>query len=501
MKHIMILFALLIWDTALFALLLTKALLSALDPPSLPPVTHPFLPSLQIENRNMNSHSFLLRKTFYLPNRYMNGTICINAHDAFTLYLNGNKVAVSPSLNVIREYNPSASPIPEQASWHLAFQLNFSRGGEYIYIYDISTLLEKGKNVFAIQLKSFDPPATLGIECILRPENGEPIKLYADKSWKTNILPLKHWEQQWYMTDYDDSGWQEATTRPYQAVNGPPISYIADTVFKQPFTSPFITAPESCTGEFLFFREIDLPPDTLDLWIRITSASTLYLFLNGIHFEQMVPDSRVINIYDLVQYIRPGKKNEIAIRVVPLNHNSPASFAMDGAVITRHNPPFFFNTQNQWKVIPPVLKKWNTPQPDAQNAVISQPFPFYNNSLYTKEYKGVIKNRGISLREFYFFMTVFLVILTVHIGGVTIIKKRVGHLPLKSALHLVFSHIPAGFILIMMFVVESKLYLRSTWIVLKSPIVWQIATAAVIMGTAILYWRTIAVVSGRDGIK
>lgn len=485
-------FCILIFFSIIFGLLMAEALSRALSIRVLPPATHPFVPRLHITATDSNTSSLLLRKRFNLATAHMNGTIYINAHDSFTLYINGNKIQASPSFHVIREYNQSVSSKPKDENWHMAFQLDVSRGKDYVYIYDISSLLIKGKNVIAVKLKSPDTLSTLALEAIFMSEHGEKIKIVSDESWKVSKIPLMQWEKKWYTLQFDDSSWHYATTQNYS--NAPPRCHIDEAMFTKPFTAPFITAPDFATGEYLFYHRIDVPTNTSDMWIRMVSSSYVHIFVNNKHVQKVPPSDTVINMYNLVQHILPGRTNEIAVRVIPEDPFRPASFAMDGSFSGGSNKHSFFSTGGDWKIINPFLKNWKGISPckqQIQYAEISAFFPFYKNALYTKQYHGVIRAKNTFHTKFYLFITVPGMLVLFHLPGIFLIKKKTGQFPFSSILKLMCSHVPAGFTLIVLFTLESKTYLQTHWIFFKHPLFWQIAILTLSLSTLIIYMRTV----------
>jgi len=126
-----------------------------------------------------------LRKTFLLQKDIKSAFVQMTGDDNFTLFLNERKVGSG----------------------------GFNWG--QIYTFEISSFLQKGINVIAIEGYSPTDPAGVILECTLNYQDGSVEVFASDSAWKFSSSP----EEGWLRVDFDDSKWRNAVE-----IGRPPIN-------------------------------------------------------------------------------------------------------------------------------------------------------------------------------------------------------------------------------------------------------------------------------------
>ena len=121
------------------------------------------------------------RKRFDLPAKPRNAAVLITADNGYDLYVNGSLVGSDAGYG---------SPY-----W------------QSIEKYDVASLLVAGKNILGVRGNNMGGPAGLVVAARIELEDGSAITIYADKTWRTHLLP----ETGWSTPEHDDSTWRPAT--------------------------------------------------------------------------------------------------------------------------------------------------------------------------------------------------------------------------------------------------------------------------------------------------
>lgn len=121
------------------------------------------------------------RRTISLPadRKIRRGIFLITADDQFVLYVNGVEAGRSDG-------KPYAWQRPQ--------------------IFEITSLLHAGPNVFAIKATNTSGPAGVLGKVIVEFEDGEPLILATDGGWKSSMSAEEGWEK----PGFDDAGWRDA---------------------------------------------------------------------------------------------------------------------------------------------------------------------------------------------------------------------------------------------------------------------------------------------------
>ena len=121
-----------------------------------------------------------LRKTFDLPAKPKAAVVLITADNGYDLSVNSSLVGGDAGF-----------------------------GAEYwksIEKYDITEMLEAGRNVLAVKGENMGGPAGLLVAARIEMPDGSAVELVSDKSWRSWLLP----ETEWAKADYDDHLWKPA---------------------------------------------------------------------------------------------------------------------------------------------------------------------------------------------------------------------------------------------------------------------------------------------------
>ena len=151
------------------------------------------------------------RRTFELPadRKIVRARVLFTADNQFVLFVNGVEVARSDGKEFAWQ-RPQTS--------------------------EVTNLLKPGKNFLAVAATNEGGPAGLLGKLVVEFEQGEPLIIVTDRSWKCSRDEQPNWQQ----PDFDDSGWQDAReignfgVPPWgsvspQAVYVPPLPFLRKT--------------------------------------------------------------------------------------------------------------------------------------------------------------------------------------------------------------------------------------------------------------------------------
>ncbi len=144
-------------------------------------------------NRSPFGERGYFRKIFFINKDIKDAFVQMTGDDGFTLFVNGSKIASG----------------------------GFSWGK--IYTFNITSFIQKGRNVVAIEDYSPVDPAGVILECTLNYKDGSTEIFVTDSSWKFSPSP----EEGWLEADFNDSHWQNAVE-----IGKPPITPWLDLPFK-----------------------------------------------------------------------------------------------------------------------------------------------------------------------------------------------------------------------------------------------------------------------------
>jgi uncharacterized membrane protein len=213
--------------------------------------------------------------------------------------------------------------------------------GVKAYMFDVSSTIQSGINVFAIRVSNVDqkPPALRATFGLVQ---GASTTFHStgDPDWKatavtTNVYPRYDTVlTDWTRPTFDASSWSTA-----QMVAPPvstPLLSVNPQVYEHPLSEVWMSAGSGT--EAYFVRSLLVPNSETGSWLRIVATGPADIFINGKHvitwngaptvpqqqvsnFMSVVDSSQVqyrsglvLGVYDITSYVHPGT-NTMAIHV------------------------------------------------------------------------------------------------------------------------------------------------------------------------------------------
>jgi hypothetical protein len=213
--------------------------------------------------------------------------------------------------------------------------------GVKAYMFDVSSTIQNGINVFAIRVSNVDQKlpalrATFG----LVEGNSTTFHSTGDPDWEatavtTNVYPRYDTNlTDWTTPTFDTSSWSTAQTVT------PPVSTtllsVNPQVYEHPLSKVWMSAGPG--SEAYFVRSLSVPNSETGSWLRIVATGPADIFINGKHVitwngapsvpQQQTSDfmsvadssdvqyrsGLVLGVYDITSYVHPGT-NTVAIHV------------------------------------------------------------------------------------------------------------------------------------------------------------------------------------------
>jgi hypothetical protein len=213
--------------------------------------------------------------------------------------------------------------------------------GVKAYMFDVSSTIQAGINVFAIRVSNVDqkPPALRATFGLVQ-GNSTVFHSTGDPDWEatavtTNVYPrYDTLMTDWTTPTFDASSWSTALTV------SPPVSAtllsVNPQVYEHPLSKVWMSAGSG--PEAYFVRSLSVPDSSTGSWLRIVATGPADIFINGKHvitwngaptvpqqqtsdFMSVADSSQVqyrsglvLGVYDITSYVHPGMNN-LAIHV------------------------------------------------------------------------------------------------------------------------------------------------------------------------------------------
>lgn len=209
------------------------------------------------------------RRTVWLPGQVEAGLLDLTADDEFQLYVNGRGIGRSA-----------------KAYENVTF--------------DITSYLQPGANVIAVQARNLKPP---GYGLLVIPEITQSFPMSDASAWRTATSAGSGWQA----PSFDDRGWAAAVPDP-----APPIKLES----LEPFACIAIAGGMQDFSTAYFRRTLELDGMPLDASLVILSDDSYELYVNGtlLAVEKRVNKSYLPRRVGLTRYLLPGK-NTLAVKV------------------------------------------------------------------------------------------------------------------------------------------------------------------------------------------
>jgi len=244
-----------------------------------------------------SSSRAFFRKTLYLPDKVRHAWLAIAGSETFTLQVNGRIIGRMKTLE----------PVARD-------------------IYDLTTALEPGKNVVAVEVVrfTFPEPAWVRLAGGYTTWEGRSHVICSDLTWRANIRegnilrvgkPLR-----WYEVDYDDVRWPRARPYPEETVLiYPPLVKNWPLLYATPPQGPWLWDPGGADLEVRLRRSLRFPfPGPHRIWIRLSGLCPYRLALNGETIAVRANAAPTFDILDVSPLIGWGENHfDLAVRRAP----------------------------------------------------------------------------------------------------------------------------------------------------------------------------------------
>ncbi len=235
------------------------------------------------------SHAGYFRKRFDLTSDVKHAWIKIVAADAFEISVNQNPLGRFFLWRPTRPFQNGTSEkgqvlLPQEPAMALNFPREYQWDGHdswrlpsYI---ELTSALEVGKNVIAIELESRSAPARVSFVGEIQLYDGRVIPLRSDTTWRAEPAPLGPQLKDWTQLHYWDKQWRQATTTDGPASGG--YRSHPEEIYTKAFSGSWMrhpTAPSKSGVRFSADWKIDRPVD--EAWIRVLANRQYEMHING----------------------------------------------------------------------------------------------------------------------------------------------------------------------------------------------------------------------------
>jgi Dolichyl-phosphate-mannose-protein mannosyltransferase len=306
--------------------------------------------------------------------------VTIAANQTFNLYVNGTRIGTNSQ--------------------------DFQGGnGIKAYMFDVSSTIQNGINVFAIRVSNADqkPPALRATFGVVQ-GNSTTFHNTGDPDWEATAVTANVYPRydpslsDWANPTFDASSW------PTAEIVAPPVSTtwlsVNPQVYEHPLSRVWMSA--GLGPEAYFVRSLSVPASETGSWLRIVATGPADIFINGKHVitwngapivpQQVTSDfmsvedtsqvqyrsGLVLGVYDITSYVHPGT-NTVAIHVsAPGISSSQAglgtlSSALNADVLTSDSQDqvSWLVPDGLWHVSPSSSSGW---QEDSNTSSWSTPY-------------------------------------------------------------------------------------------------------------------------------
>jgi hypothetical protein len=311
------------------------------------------------------------RKEFYLRDNVAHAWIQISADNDYVLYLNGKKVGweenllsnTSPCQEAQSEKGQKIGrqipfPIrnPPEAQWRSP------RDWTIATFYDITSLLNVGKNVLGVAVQTDRSSARFTLDGEVEDIVGERYPLTSDSTWKASSLPESELGIPWYRLEFKDIRWSQA--RPVASPGAKIVTRLDPEMYRRPLAAEWIWNPLAPGVDSYFRKRFLIDSEIRDAWIRIAAEGSYDVFINGILTARAGPEHPVFML-SVGPLLRRGP-NTVAVHtrssgkyVSPKGARvAPSMFLMDGLIRTEEGPTIALATDASWETSQSVRPGW-----------------------------------------------------------------------------------------------------------------------------------------------
>ena len=234
------------------------------------------------------SHAAYFRKNIDLPGPVRHAWIKIAASDAFEVNVNRNPLGRQYLWRPTRPFQSGTSEKGQVLLWQdPAMALNFPREYQWdghdnwrlpMYI-ELTSALQPGRNVLAIEAESRLAPARVSVEGEIQLWSGEVIPLRSDETWLGEpSTPGPQWLD-WTESNYWDKEWRRAVV-----CDGPTdwgLRSVPEPVYTEPFAGEWMRHPAAANDAAVTYStqwQLNRPVD--EAWLRLLCNRGYELYVN-----------------------------------------------------------------------------------------------------------------------------------------------------------------------------------------------------------------------------
>lgn len=360
------------------------------------------------------SFRFYARRTFDLPDAPQVGWLRLSADNNFILYVNGHVVSrqvstQNSSLGLASRLSDPNQTLNEAIEYRVKtsnYFLGYPRNWKLAVYVDLTSYLEAGKNVIALEVqKARENPRFVLEGAVYTTGAAAPtVDLSTGATpWRVSNFSESRQRLMWHQTDFPDQHWAEAEV--FGEVSESIYSRVSQHLFSSPLQATWITGTESDKGEVWLRGLWNVPAVRQRAFIRLTGNRQYDLLINGLfvkHFQDGEKD--LLHLYEVTNFLREGS-NTLAVRLSRgLNQDNPSSplgFLLDGWVENQNKVTAAIATDSSWITLAKPIPGWEDSAVEGKpalllNTPIAQTLQRqFEGDAYLLNYPNYLKRAGI----------------------------------------------------------------------------------------------------------
>lgn len=298
------------------------------------------------------------RKEIYLVENTKKAWLKISAKDSYAIYINGKLIS----------------------------KMKYTLKNESA-IYDINYLLKSGKNIIAISVHKMTLPklTKLALEGAYTDKNGYEHSFFSDKSWR--VAPYEERQGNgdivWYAEEFNDKMWNTV-----KILGKPNEFYFLDIhpdIISEHLHGNIVWHPDSQTQSTIFSKELTIPKNFSETWVRIVTDGNFNLYVNDITIAQKISFRKNIYCYNITPYIHKGL-NHLIVEVEKQPHIP--GFFLDGFIIS-DGKKINFQTDHSWKATNLTFTHNNSDKLTSYPVTLLSYIDEFNLRKYKKVYEKI----------------------------------------------------------------------------------------------------------------
>jgi Dolichyl-phosphate-mannose-protein mannosyltransferase len=372
-----------------------------------------------------SSYRLYARHAFYIPDQVEAGWMRLSADNDFILYVNGQRIETE--ISVIRNSLGIASQLSEPLQRFNDSTPYRYRSNEWLHLsnendwkvtayVDLTTYLQPGKNVIAIEVQKSRRSPRLAVEGLVYPTQGsDGIDLTTGKAlWRVSTLSETRQKVFWYGLNFPDEAWAQATA--IGSIRETTYSRLSEKLYSRSLQGTWITGNANPQGGVWLAKDWQiLKQNHSRAFVRFSGDGSYGLLINGNLVKSFgIDDRNLLHLYDVTNFARSGL-NTLAVHLIrPLDPdwsaNRPSSaakantlgFFLDAWVETSQRDVVSeISTDSSWSsLVQPIAARQNHDQVESTPAVsLNQPDPQeferqFGGDAYLLNYPDFLMRQG-----------------------------------------------------------------------------------------------------------